>query len=49
MKRSVKKLYSRKRPAHPDNAHHSAKRWFKKKGRKSVRKFLRQQLAKQTF
>ena len=35
------KLYNRKRPAHPDEAHTKSKRWFKKKGRKRVRKYLK--------
>ena len=44
MKMSSKKLYTRKRPAHPDEAHTTSKRWFKKKGRKAVRKHLKQEL-----
>jgi len=44
MKKSTKKLYSRKRPAHPDECHTKNKRWFKKKGRKSLRKYLKQNL-----
>lgn len=44
MKKSTKKLYSRKRPAHPDDAHTASKRWFKKKGRKSLRSHLKREL-----
>ena len=47
MKKSSKKLYTRKRPAHPDEAHTTSKRWFKKKGRKAVRKHLKQELEKE--
>ncbi len=47
MKTGTKKLYSRKRPAHPDDLHTSSKRWFKKKGRKAVRKHLKDDLQKQ--
>ncbi|HNW99944.1 MAG TPA: hypothetical protein PLE74_01780 [Candidatus Cloacimonadota bacterium] len=46
MKKSSQPLYQRKRPAHPDEAHTEAKRWFKRKGRKAVRKFLKTQLKK---
>ena len=46
MKTGIKKLYSRKRPAHPDDAHSTSKRWFKKKGRKAVRKHLKHDLQK---
>lgn len=46
MKTGTKKLYSRKRPAHPDEAHTTSKRWFKKKGRKAVRKHLKADLQK---
>jgi hypothetical protein len=35
------KVYTRKRPAHPDEAHTRNKRWFKKKSRKSARKFYK--------
>lgn len=38
MKRSRQKTYNRKRPAHAAEAHTKAKRWFKKKSRKSARK-----------
>lgn len=41
MKKSTKKLYTRKRPAHADGMHTKSKRWFKKKGRKALRKFLK--------
>jgi len=44
MKKSSKKLYTRKRPAHPDEAHTTSKRWFKQKGRKAVRKHLKREL-----
>lgn len=44
MKKSSKKIYTRKRPAHPDEAHTASKRWFKRKGRKAVRKHLKQEL-----
>ncbi len=44
MKKSTKKLYTRKRPAHPDEAHTTSKRWFKKKGRKAVRKHLKREM-----
>ena len=44
MKKSSKKLYTHKRPAHPDEAHTTSKRWFKKKGRKMVRKHLKREL-----
>ncbi len=47
MKTGTKKLYSRKRPAHPDEAHTSSKRWFKKKGRKAVRRHLKDEILKQ--
>ena len=41
MKKGVKKLYSSKRPSHPDDAHTKSKKFFKKKGRKRVRKMLK--------
>ncbi len=41
MKKGTAKLYTRKRPAHPDEAHTTSKSWFKRKGRKSVRKHLK--------
>ena len=47
MKTGTKKLYSRKRPAHPDEAHTSSKRWFTKKGRKAVRRYLTVEIQKQ--
>jgi hypothetical protein len=43
MKINIKKLYNRKRPAHPDEKHTKSKRWFKRKGRKTLRKFLKSQ------
>ncbi|MBT3755073.1 MAG: hypothetical protein HOB92_07680 [Candidatus Cloacimonetes bacterium] len=49
MKKATKKLYTRKRPAHPDEAHTASKRWFKKKGRKAVRKHLKQELEKGSY
>ena len=33
--------YNKKSPAHPDDAHTKAKRFFKMKGRKRVRKELK--------
>ena len=45
-KKSTKKLYSAKRPAHPDDAHTKSKRFFKKKGRKRVRQALKKMLNK---
>jgi len=44
MKKATKRLYTRKRPAHPDEAHTTSKRWFKQKGRKAVRKHLKREL-----
>ncbi len=44
MRRSVRKVINRKRPSHPDEAHTKAKSWFKRKSRKSVRKFEKQQI-----
>lgn len=38
------KIYNRKRPAHPDDGHTKSKRWFKKKGRKKVRKYLKEEV-----
>ncbi|MDP8323325.1 MAG: hypothetical protein RAO94_13330 [Candidatus Stygibacter australis] len=43
MQRSSQKTYTRKRPSHPDTAHTKSKGWFKRKGRKSVRKLEKQQ------
>jgi hypothetical protein len=40
------KVYTRKRPAHPDEAHTRNKRWFKKKSRKSARKFYKNEDSK---
>ena len=40
---SMKKLYGRKRPSHPASAHTKSKRWFKKKSRKAMRRFLKQE------
>jgi hypothetical protein len=39
-----KKLYTAKKPAHPDEAHTKAKRFFKQKGRKRVRQHLKKDL-----
>ena len=44
MAKSIQKTYNRKRPAHPDEAHTKSKRWFKKKGRKRLRSFLKSEL-----
>ena len=44
MAHTIQKQYNRKRPAHPDNAHTKSKRWFKQKGRRRVRKHLKEQL-----
>lgn len=38
------KLYNRKRPSHPDTSHTKSKKWFKKKGRKKVRKYLKEEV-----
>jgi len=46
MKTGIKKLYSRKRPAHPDEAHTTSKSWFKQKGRKKLRQHLKEQKLK---
>ncbi len=43
----IKKLYTRKNPAHPADAHTDAKRWFKKKSRKAVRKYLKKMIEKE--
>ena len=47
MAKSMQKQYNRKRPAHPDEAHSKSKRWFKQKGRKRVRKHLKDELKTQ--
>jgi hypothetical protein len=36
-----RKIYSTKRPAHPDDAHTKAKRFFKRKGRKRARQLIK--------
>jgi len=41
---SIKKLYTAKKPAHPEDAHTKAKRFFKTRGRKRVRKMLKEEL-----
>ena len=46
MTKSATKTYNRKRPAHSDGAHTKAKRFFKQKGRKSARKFGKNNLYK---
>lgn len=43
-----RKLYSAKRPSHPDDAQTKAKRYFKSKGRKRVRQMLKQDLRKKS-
>lgn len=48
MKAAGKKLYSLTRPAHPDDAHTKAKRFFKKKGRRKARRFLKKEITKET-
>ncbi|MEI7641369.1 MAG: hypothetical protein WCJ46_07705 [bacterium] len=40
---SGKKAYTTKRPAHPEEAHTKAKRFFKRKGRKRVRTILKKE------
>jgi len=40
-KTGTKKIYSVKRPSHPDDAHTRSKRFFKRKGRKRARKYLK--------
>jgi hypothetical protein len=45
IKQGSNKLYTRKRPAHPDEAHTKSKSWFKRKGRKCVRKHLKEELS----
>jgi len=44
MAKSLQKQYNRKRSAHPDDAHTKSKRWFKQKGRKSLRKHMKHDL-----
>jgi len=39
-----RKVYSAKRPAHPDDAHTKAKRFFKRKGRKRARTLIKKML-----
>ena len=36
-----KKIYTAKKPAHPDDAHTKAKRFFKHKGRKRARQMMK--------
>lgn len=43
----IKKLYTRKDPSHPADAHTKSKRWFKKKSRKEVRKYLKKMIEKE--
>jgi len=42
------KRYTKRHQAHPDDAHTDSKRFFKRKGRKRVRKESKQQLRKET-
>ena len=44
MNQIQKKLYTAKKPAHPDECHTKAKRFFKEKGRKRVRVLLKKDL-----
>ena len=46
MKQAGRKLYSAKRPSHPDDAQTKSKRFFKRKGRKRVRQMLKKILEK---
>ena len=41
MSKGIQKYYNRKRPAHPDDGHTKAKRWFKTHGRRSLRKYFK--------
>jgi hypothetical protein len=43
-----KSIYNRKRPSHPDDAQTKSKRFFKRKGRKSARQFLKKELKNET-
>jgi len=45
--KSNARVYTRKRPAHSDDAHTKNKRWFKQKGRKSARRFFKTEMQKQ--
>ncbi len=47
MQKIGKKIYTIKRPSHPDDAHKKAKRFFKKKGRKKARTYLKKVLSKE--
>jgi len=40
-------VYNIKRPSHPDDAHTKSKRFFKKKGRKKIRQYLKKMLKKE--
>jgi len=44
-----KKIYSAKRPAHPDDAHTKAKRFFKRKGRKRARQAIKKMMRTDGF
>ncbi len=44
-----KKLYTVKRPSHPDDAQTKAKRFFKTKGRRRVRQLLKKELRNGTY
>ena len=39
-----KKLFTAKKPAHPEDAHTKAKRYFKTRGRKRVRTLLKKEV-----
>jgi hypothetical protein len=41
-----KNIYSRKRPSHPDDCQTKSKKFFKRKGRKSARQYLKNLLNK---
>jgi len=38
------KIYTRKKPSHPDECQTKSKRFFKRKGRKSARQYLKKEL-----
>lgn len=45
MRKSIKKLYSKKRPSHPELSHSPKyKKFFKRKGVKRVRKELKEEI-----
>jgi hypothetical protein len=43
-----KKVYSMKKPAHPDDAQTKAKRFFKRKGRKRARQYVKKLTKQET-